>query len=52
MNNPRQEMDLGFTKERLPEGTHICLIFDKDEDRQKFVSEYLPGGLKQGEQVR
>ena len=52
MNNPRQEMDLGFTKERLPEGTHICLIFDKEEERQKIVSEYMAAGLKQGEQVR
>jgi hypothetical protein len=52
MNNQKQEVDLGFTKERFPEGIHICLIYDREDERQKVVSEYLAAGLRQGEQVR
>ena len=52
MNNQRQEIDLGFTKEHFPEGIHMCLIYDREEDRQKIVSEYMAAGFKQGEQVR
>ena len=51
MNNQRQEIDLGFTKEHFPEGIHMCLIYDREEDRQKIVSEYMAAGFKQGEQV-
>lgn len=45
-------MDLGFTQERFPTGIHVCLIFDRDDERQKVVSEYMAAGLRQGEQVR
>lgn len=52
MNNQKPAINMGFTKERFPEGAHICMIFDRDEDRQKIVSEYLAVGLSQGEQIR
>ena len=52
MNNQRQEMDMGFTKEVIPECHHLCLIYDSEEERQKIVSEYLAAGLKRGEIVR
>lgn len=52
MNNQKQTIDLGFTKERFPQGAHMCLIYDREEERQEIVSEYLATGLKQGEQVR
>jgi len=52
MNKPRQEVDMDFTKAQFPEGIHMCLIYDQDEDHQKIVSEYMAAGLKQGEQVR
>lgn len=52
MNEQRSAIDMGFTKERFPKGAHICMIFDRDEDRQKIVSEYLAVGLNQGEQIR
>ncbi len=51
MNNPK-ELDMDFTKAQFPEGIHMCLIYDRDEDQQKIVSEYMAAGLKQGEQVR
>ena len=52
MNNQRQEMDMGFTKEVIPECHHLCLIYDSEEERRKIVSEYLAAGLKRGEIVR
>lgn len=52
MNDSRKELDMGFTKEHFPQGIHMCLIYDRDDERQKIVSEYMAAGLKQGEQVR
>jgi hypothetical protein len=52
MNNLKKEIDMDFTKTQFPEGIHMCLIYDQDDDRQKIVSEYMAAGLKQGEQVR
>jgi hypothetical protein len=45
-------MDMDFTKTQFPEGIHVCLIYDQDDDRQRIVSEYMAAGLKQGEQIR
>jgi hypothetical protein len=52
MNDLKKEMDMDFTKTQFPEGVHVCLIYDRDDDRQKIVSEYMAAGLKQGEQIR
>jgi len=52
MDSQRQEINMGFTQETFPRGTHMCLIFDEEEYRRKIVSEFLAAGLKQGEQVR
>ena len=51
MNVPKQEIDMGFTQEVLPECHHLCLIYDNEEQRRKIVSEYLAAGLKRGEFV-
>jgi hypothetical protein len=47
-----QGIDMGFTKERPPKGSHVCLIYDREEDRRTVVAEFLAAGLRQGEQVR
>ena len=52
MNNQHKTLDMGFTTDHFPNGVHICLIFDRDEERQQIVSEYMAAGLRQGEQVR
>lgn len=52
MSDLKKEMDMDFTKTQFPEGIHVCLIYDRDDDRQKIVSEYMAAGLKQGEQIR
>lgn len=52
MDEPKQDMDMGFTHEILPECHHICLIYDSEEQRRKIVSEYLAAGIRHGELVR
>ncbi|MCZ7400964.1 MAG: MEDS domain-containing protein [Candidatus Methanoperedens sp.] len=51
MNNLRKEIDMGFTKDRFPEGTHLCLIYDDDEQRKKIIGQFLAKGISIGEQV-
>jgi hypothetical protein len=52
MNEPEKGILMGFTKEFFPQGAHVCLIYDNEEQRKKIVSEYMAAGLRQGEQVR
>ena len=52
MSHPGKEIDLGFTLERFPDSSHICLIFDNEKQRRKIVSEYLAAGIRQGELAR
>jgi hypothetical protein len=41
-----------FLKDRLGKSTHMCLIFDNDEQRKEIVSRYLAEGIQNNEQVR
>jgi hypothetical protein len=52
MSEVRKVVSMGFTPELFPEGTHMCMIFDNEEQRRKIVAEFLAAGLKHGEQVR
>jgi hypothetical protein len=52
MNNPKNELDMGFTDERFPKGAHACLIYDREEERVEIVARYMATGLKRGEQIR
>jgi hypothetical protein len=52
MNKRKQEMEIGFTQEHLPDVHHLCLIYDDEVQRRKIVSEYLAAGVKRGEIVR
>ncbi len=52
MSEAQKNVLTGFTRELFPQGAHVCLIFDSDEQRQQIVSEYMAGGLRQGEFVR
>lgn len=44
-------VDLGFTSENFPPGTHMCLIFNGEDERKKVIGDFLKIGLKQGERV-
>lgn len=52
MHNHQQGMDMGFTREIIPDCNHICLIYDDETQRQEIVSAYLAAGIKGGEIVR
>lgn len=51
MKNLRKEVDMGFTRELFPEGTHMCLIYSDDEQRKDIIGRFLAKGLSLGEQV-
>ncbi|ATX81825.1 MEDS: MEthanogen/methylotroph, DcmR Sensory domain [Mariprofundus ferrinatatus] len=45
------KVNLGFTSERFPPGTHMCLIYSNEEERRETISKFLDSGLKGGERV-
>ena len=46
-----RSIELGFTEERVPPGTHICYIFNDDAERRECISRFVQSGLKNGENV-
>jgi hypothetical protein len=51
MDDRRTEIDMGFTKELFPEGTHMCLIYDDDAQRKEVIGQFLAKGIALGEKV-
>ncbi len=51
MNINRKEVPMGFTRDSFLEGTHLCLIYDNDEERNKIIAKFLAAGLARSEQV-
>ena len=45
------KVDLGFTREEFPPGTHMCLLYSSEEERREIISKFLTSGLKGGERV-
>lgn len=37
MTEERRHICLGFTEETYPEGTHICYLYNSDEERQRIL---------------
>jgi hypothetical protein len=44
-------VDLGFTPERLPEGTHACFLFSDEVERRSVVHPFVRAGLQDTEDV-
>lgn len=44
-------ISLGFTSEVVPEGQHICDIFNNEQERRRTMSKYLEAGLNANEKV-
>ncbi len=44
-------ISLGFVPEPYPAGTHMCLIYNDDEERRLMMSKYVQSGLDGNEQV-
>lgn len=51
MSGLRKEVSMGFTRELFPEGTHMCLIYDNEEQRKKIIAQFMATGIALGEQV-
>lgn len=47
----RREISLGFTDERVPEGQHICYIYNDDTERRRVMARYLESGMLAGEKL-
>ena len=48
---PEPTVDLGFTAEPFPAGTHMCLIYRDEQERRDVISRYLEAGVAGGEMV-
>jgi hypothetical protein len=42
---------LGFTNETVPEGQHICYLYNNDTERHDVISRFLESGLSANEKV-
>jgi len=51
MNQKTSPIDMGFTREPFPAGTHMCLIYASESERQKIIGKYLESGLLAREKV-
>jgi hypothetical protein len=49
--SPRM-ISLGFDPEPWPAGTHMCMIFNDDEERRGVIARFLESGLEGDELVR
>lgn len=45
------KIDLGFTSEKFPKGTHMCYIYNDDEERKSIMSKFIEAGLNGNEKV-
>lgn len=46
-----KNVNFGFTSEKFPEGTHMCFIYNKEDERASIISKFLGAGMKSGEKV-
>lgn len=49
MTTERRHICLGFTEERYPEGTHICYLYNSDEERRRILPLFARQALLENE---
>ena len=49
MSEERRHICLGFTDERYPEGTHICYLYNDDEERRRILPQFARHALLEHE---
>lgn len=47
----QHDIEMGFTQERFPAGSHMCLIYSDEKERQEIIGKFLTSGLATGERV-
>ncbi len=48
-NGASREVDFGFTRADVPAGTHVCQIFEDDDERTSAFIDFLLTGIGNGE---
>lgn len=51
MSNPERLISLGFTAEPFPAGTHMCYIYNDDQERHELISSFVESGLQGHEKI-
>lgn len=51
MIHTERMVSLGFTSERFPAGTHMCYIYNDDQERHELISRFVESGLRGHEKV-
>lgn len=47
----KNNVSLGFTDEKFPQGQHILLVFNDDRRRRRTIAKYIESGILEGEKV-
>ncbi|MBF0407472.1 MAG: MEDS domain-containing protein [Candidatus Riflebacteria bacterium] len=51
MKNLQKEVDMGFTRKHFPAGSHMCLIYSDEKERQNIIGKFLNSGVIGKEKV-
>ena len=46
-----REVEMGFTSDRFNAGTHMCLVYNSENERRKIIAKFIEAGLSSGEKV-
>jgi hypothetical protein len=51
MQKENKTVNMGFTNQRFPVSTHMCLIYNSENERKKVISKYIHSGIIDNEKV-
>lgn len=51
MNENKNDVTLGFISDKVPAGTHVCLIYNTEKDRVDSLLKFLLSGMESGEKA-
>src|ERR1035437_9350100 len=51
MSSCERLVSLGFTAEAFPAGTHMCYIYNDEQERRQVISKFIESGLQGQEKV-
>lgn len=51
MSTIQRQAAMGFTDEKFPAGTHMCLIYDNEDERRKVIGKFLSAGMQEHEKT-
>lgn len=51
MSTVKRQISLGFTPDLYPEGTHICYLYNDEEERKRFLTAFVSSGIEEKESV-